>query len=146
MEAILLRCATAFYPEAALVSMSIQKAKNGAHVRLRRPGSARIVIDNTLTCFDRDIVAEIVGCLKNHPGRFHPDIVGTYPARRDTERLISRILRGRFQAVSVEKLPRMLTAFDQDVGITVEKSVAKLAGLRLFRQPSCVNKGGYHES
>jgi predicted XRE-type DNA-binding protein len=32
---------------------------------------------------------------------------------------LSKLLRGQFRAVSVEKLMRMLTAFDQDVEITV---------------------------
>jgi predicted XRE-type DNA-binding protein len=32
---------------------------------------------------------------------------------------LSKLLRGNFRAVSVEKLLRMLTAFDQDVEITV---------------------------
>jgi predicted XRE-type DNA-binding protein len=33
---------------------------------------------------------------------------------------LSKLLRGNFRAVSVEKLMRMLTAFDQDVEITVK--------------------------
>jgi predicted XRE-type DNA-binding protein len=33
---------------------------------------------------------------------------------------LSRLLRGQFKLVSVEKLIRMLTAFDQDVEITVK--------------------------
>lgn len=33
---------------------------------------------------------------------------------------LSKLLRGRFKLVSVEKLMRMLTAFDQDVEITVK--------------------------
>jgi predicted XRE-type DNA-binding protein len=33
---------------------------------------------------------------------------------------VSKLLRGRFKLVSVEKLMRMLTAFDQDVEITVK--------------------------
>jgi predicted XRE-type DNA-binding protein len=32
---------------------------------------------------------------------------------------LSKLLRGQFRAVSVEKLMRMLTAFDQDVEITI---------------------------
>jgi predicted XRE-type DNA-binding protein len=33
---------------------------------------------------------------------------------------LSKLLRGQFKLVSVEKLMRMLTAFDQDVEITVK--------------------------
>lgn len=33
---------------------------------------------------------------------------------------LSRLLRGQFRLVSVEKLMRMLTAFDQDVEITLK--------------------------
>jgi predicted XRE-type DNA-binding protein len=33
---------------------------------------------------------------------------------------LSKLLRGQFRLVSVEKLMRMLTAFDQDVEITVK--------------------------
>jgi predicted XRE-type DNA-binding protein len=33
---------------------------------------------------------------------------------------LSKVLRGQFKLVSVEKLMRMLTAFDQDVEITVK--------------------------
>jgi predicted XRE-type DNA-binding protein len=33
---------------------------------------------------------------------------------------LSKLLRGQFKLVSVEKLVRMLTAFDQDVEITVK--------------------------
>ena len=33
---------------------------------------------------------------------------------------LSKVLRGHFKLVSVEKLMRMLTAFDQDVEITVK--------------------------
>ena len=33
---------------------------------------------------------------------------------------LSKLLRGQFKLVSVEKLRRMLTAFDQDVEITVK--------------------------
>lgn len=33
---------------------------------------------------------------------------------------VSKLLRGQFKLVSVEKLLRMLTAFDQDVEITVK--------------------------
>jgi predicted XRE-type DNA-binding protein len=51
----------------------------------------------------------------------------TWRGRRRSNRLsvpepldsLSKLLRGHFRAVSVEKLLRMLTAFDQDVEITV---------------------------
>ena len=33
---------------------------------------------------------------------------------------LSKLLRGQFRLVSVEKLMRMLTAFDQDVEITLK--------------------------
>ena len=33
---------------------------------------------------------------------------------------LSKLLRGQFRAVSVERLMRMLTAFDQDVEITIK--------------------------
>jgi predicted XRE-type DNA-binding protein len=33
---------------------------------------------------------------------------------------LSKLLQGQFKLVSVEKLTRMLTAFDQDVEITVK--------------------------
>ena len=50
---------------------------------------------------------------------------------------LSNILRGHYQGFSVERLMRMLTAFDQDIEITVRprrKKTGERGGLRLLRR------------
>ena len=49
----------------------------------------------------------------------------------------SKLLRGQVKLVSVEKLVRMLTAFHQDVEITVKphRRRGETAQITLFRQP-----------
>ncbi|MGL3210678.1 XRE family transcriptional regulator [Bradyrhizobium sp. BR 1433] len=56
---------------------------------------------------------------------------------------LSKLFRGHFKLVSVEKLLRMLTAFDQDVEITVSHigSAGKLAGSRSFRPRTAEQEG-----
>ena len=48
---------------------------------------------------------------------------------------LSKLLRGQFKLVSVEKLMQMLTAFDRDVEITVKphRKRGETAGSRSFR-------------